>query len=266
MWQVWVMDGVSFFRTVGDGLFEATQWTRGPWSPVHQHGGPPSALVAGRLEEVAGEGFRVVRVAVEILRPVPIGQLRLERSVRRDGRSVRAITGRLFDVDDKLVLSAEALALAGVELGVDAERPRMDEPLPGESAAVDFPFHDSEPGYTSAMELRFARGSFGTGDVMAWMRMRIPLLRDAEPSALERTLVAADSGNGVSQRMSLREYTFINPDLTVTLHHPAEGEWIGMGSRTEFDAGGTGLADTRLYDQRGPIGRGVQTLLIRKRG
>jgi hypothetical protein len=59
-------------------------------------------LVAGRLEEIAGDGFRVVRVAVEILRPVPIGPLRLERSVRRDGRSVSVITGRLFDVDDRL--------------------------------------------------------------------------------------------------------------------------------------------------------------------
>ncbi len=60
-------------------------------------------MVAGRLEEIAGDGFRVVRVAVEILRPVPIGPLRLERSVRRDGRSVRVITGRLFDVDDRLL-------------------------------------------------------------------------------------------------------------------------------------------------------------------
>jgi hypothetical protein len=266
VWQVLFMDGDSFFRQLDEDVFEGMRWTRGPWSPVHQHAGPPSALVAGRLEQMAGDGFRVVRVAIEIPRPVPIGRLRLERAVRRDGRSVRVITGRLFDIDDKLVLSAEVLALAGVDLDVDAERPRMDESLADESTPVDFPFQDSEPSYANAMEIRFARGAFGTGDVMAWMRMRVSLLNDAEPSPLERTLVAADSGNGVSQRLSLRDYTFVNPDLTVTLHHPAEGEWIGMGARTDFDAGGTGLADTRLYDERGPIGRGVQTLLVRKRG
>jgi hypothetical protein len=218
------------------------------------------------LEEMAGDGFRVVRVAVEIPRPVPIGKLRLERSVRRDGRSVRAFVGKLFNEEGKLVMSAEALALAAVELDIDAPRPPMDELSPEESSNSEFPFQDTEPGYAKGMEVRFARGTFGTGDVMAWMRMRLPLLDAAEPSPLERTLIAADSGNGVSQRVSPFEFTFANPDLTVTLHHAAEGEWIGMAARTEFDAGGTGLADTRLYDARGPIGRGIQTLLIRKRG
>lgn len=145
----------------------------------------------------------------------------------------------LFDEGGKLVMSAEALALAGVELGLDVAPPAMD--------------------------LRFARGAFGTGDVMAWMRMRLPLLEGAEPWPLERTLTAADSGNGVSQRVSPLEFTFVNPDLTVTLHRPAEGEWIGMAARTDLDAGGTGLADTCLYDTRGPIGRGIQTLIVRRR-
>jgi hypothetical protein len=153
------------------------EWTRGPWSPTHQHAGPPSALVAGRLEEMAGDGFRVVRVAVEIPRPVPIGKLRLERSVRRDGRSVRAFVGKLFNEEGKLVMSAEALALAAVELDIDAPRPPMDELSPEESSNSEFPFQDTEPGYAKGMEVRFARGTFGTGDVMAWMRMRHTALR-----------------------------------------------------------------------------------------
>ena len=98
---------------------------------------------------------------------------------------------------------------------------------------------------------------------MAWMRM--PLLDDSKPSPLERVLVAADIGNGVSQRVSPFEFTFVNPDLTVTLHHPAQGDWVGLAARTVLDRAGAGVADTRLYDQRGPIGRGIQTLLIRKR-
>ncbi|MFW2387609.1 MAG: thioesterase family protein, partial [Polyangiales bacterium] len=89
---------------------------------------------------------------------------------------------------------------------------------------------------------------------------------DAAPSGLERVLVAADSGNGVSVRIDPFAYTFINPDLTVTLHHRPRGEWIGLAARTEFDESGVGLADARLYDSGGPVGRGVQTLLIRKRG
>lgn len=259
------MDGEAFFRKLGDDLFEATQWTRGPWSPKHQHAGPPSALVAGRLEEMVDDAFRVVRVSTELPRPVPIGRLRLERSVRRDGRAVKIINGRLFDKEDKLVLSSEALALREVKLDIAASRPPMDEAPPADGAPAEFPFFDSEPGYAAAMELRFSRGRFGDGDVMAWIRMRVPLLDDTAPSPLERVLVAADSGNGVSQRMKINEFTFINPDLTVTLHHRPKGPWVGLSARTDFDATGAGVADTRLYDEHGPIGRGVQTLLIRKR-
>ena len=259
------MSGDSFFRQLDDDFFEATRWTRGPWSPEHQHAGPPSALVAGRLAAMLDPAFRIARMAIEVTRPVPIGKLRLERSFRREGRNVCAMMGLLFDETGKLVLTADALAIAQVELDADVERPPMDEPTPAESHEVTFPFFDSEPGYAAAMELRFARGEFGQGDVMAWMRMRLPLLPDASPSPLERVMAAADSGNGVSQRLSTREYTFLNPDLAVTLSRPAEGEWIGLGARTDLDPQGIGVADARLYDVHGPIGRGVQTLLIRKR-
>ena len=260
------MDGEFFYRQLDTDLFESSEWTRGPWSPVHQHGGPPSALVGGRLQEMAGDAFRIVRVAVEITRPVPIGTLRLERSIRRDGRSVKALVGELFDEEGKLVLAAEALALAGSEIDAEARRPVMDEGRPEDAQPVSFPFFDEQPGYAMATELRFSRGVFGQGDVMAWIRMRIPLFENAAPSGIERVLVAADSANGVSVCVDPFANTFINPDLTVSLHHPFEGEWVGLAARTDFDAHGVGLADAQLYDERGPIGRGVQTLLIRKRG
>lgn len=259
------MSGESFFLRHDANFFEATQWTRGPWNPKHQHAGPPSALVAGRLAEMLDDSFRIVRMAVEVTRPVPIGKLRLERSFRREGRNVRAMMGLLFDEQGKLVMTADALAIAEVDLDAAIRQPQMDEPLPADSKAVNFPDFDAEPCYAAAMELRFARGKFGDGDVMAWMRMRHPLLQGVEASPLERVMVAADSGNGVSQRLSTREYTYLNPDLAVTLSRPAQGEWIGLGARTDMDARGIGVADTRLYDERGPIGRGIQTLLIRKR-
>ena len=262
-----VMADDSFFRQLDDERFQSTQWTRGPWHPEHQHAGPPSALVAGRLAEGLDAPFRVVRVAVEVTRPVPIGPLRLARAVRRDGRNVKAIAGMLYDGADKLVLSAEVLAIAEAAVRVDPQPPPMDEPTPEQSDAVDFPFFTkSEPCYASAMELRFGRGAFGVGDVMGWMRTRIPLLAGRVPTPLERVMLAADSGNGISQRIDIRKFTFLNADLTVTLQRPAEGDWVGMAARTDLDTRGIGVADTRLYDTQGPIGRGLQTLLVRERG
>ena len=49
------------------------------------------------------------------------------------------------------------------------------------------------------------------------------------------------------------------------MYRPPIGEWVGLAARTDIDVPGIGLADTRLYDTNGPIGRGVQTLFVRKR-
>jgi hypothetical protein len=255
-----------FFRRVEDDLYESTPWTRGPWSDAHQHAGPPSALLAGRLASTLDASFRVARVSIEVTREVPIAPLRLEHGVRRDGRTVKALQGRLLDPDGRVVLTADLLAISEAPLDVGPTPTTMDEAGPEESRAVDFLFRDEEPGYANAMELRFGRGNFGDGDVMAWMRMRVALLEGARPSSLERVLAAADSGNGVSQRLSMNDYLYMNPDLTVTLHRPLRGEWVGLSARTDFDALGVGMADTKLYDASGPIGRGIQTLFVRKRG
>lgn len=260
-----LVEGEGFFQRLGPDLFQATKWTRGPWDSAYQHGGPPSALVAGRLEAMLDESFRVARVSIEIPRPVPVGRLRLERAVRRDGSSVRILTGRLWNDQGKLVLSAEVLALAEAELDMEAASPPMDEQPPAAGRSERFPFFEALDNYAAAMELRFTRGAFGDGDVMAWLRMRVSLLEGEKPSPLERVMVAADSGNGVSQRLSVRDFTFVNPDLDVTLVRHPEGEWIGLGARTDFDARGIGIADTRLYDPQGPIGRGTQTLVVRRR-
>jgi hypothetical protein len=75
-------------------------------------------------------------------------------------------------------------------------------------------------------------------------------------------LAAADFGNGISSPLGWEHYSFINPDLTVALHRPPVGEWIGLEAVTWPDHDGVALADTALYDERGRIGRSVQTLLL----
>jgi hypothetical protein len=43
------------------------------------------------------------------------------------------------------------------------------------------------------------------------------------------------------------------------------GEWVCLDAVTLPEPNGIGMADTRLFDQRGAIGRAVQTLLIADR-
>jgi hypothetical protein len=79
-------------------------------------------------------------------------------------------------------------------------------------------------------------------------------------------LAAADSGNGVSSALDWRRYLFINVDLSVHLHRMPQGEWVCLDAVTLPERNGVGIADTRLLDERGSIGRAVQTLLVADRG
>jgi Thioesterase-like superfamily len=56
----------------------------------------------------------------------------------------------------------------------------------------------------------------------------------------------------------------VESDLTVYLHRPAVGEWVALEAATTI-AAGVGLADTAIHDQQGPLGRGLQALLVDRR-
>ena len=62
--------------------------------------------------------------------------------------------------------------------------------------------------------------------------MRQPLVAGEEPTPLQRVLVAADVGNGVSASLDYRRYLFINVDLTVHLERMPEGEWVCVDAVT----------------------------------
>ena len=116
------------------------------------------------------------------------------------------------------------------------------------------------------MELRFLSGGYTqAGPARAWMRMRAELVEGEEPSALDRVLVAADSGNGISSPLDYRRYVFINTDLSVALRRLPRGEWVCLDSVTYAEADGVGLTDTALLDEGGLIGRATQSLLVRER-
>ena len=57
----------------------------------------------------------------------------------------------------------------------------------------------------------------------------------------------------------------MNADLTIYLHRPPRGEWIGMRSQSHVDDGGAALSESRLYDEAGPVGRALQTLVLERR-
>lgn len=256
----------SFFIPDAD-RFVATELTRGPWSPIHQHGGPSSALLARAIETFPADGidFQVARMTVEFLKPIPIATFSLRTEVVRSGRKTRIILAWL-ETGGQKVVQATGLCIRRADVPVPTvDVPGAAIPPPDQSAPFQFPFFMDSVGYHTAMEGRLARGVYGQGPTSMWMRMRVPVVPGEAPSPLQRVMAAADSGNGVSVVLDVFKYTFINPDLTVYLHRPLEGEWVCLDAATLPDSHGVGLADTRLHDPRGPIGRSAQSLVIERR-
>jgi Thioesterase-like superfamily len=270
----------AFFAPDGD-RFVPSELTRGPWDPDSQHAGPPAALI-GRAIDAHGEQAQVGRITFDILRPVPIAPLSISVEVVRPGRTVELLGATLSDSEGEVMrASAWRLRTERVEIpdglaGADGPglgnpssstlRPGHAPPGPDQGIEVDFMPTGQKIGYHTAMEYRFVSGAFRErGPATAWMRMRHPLLPDEEPSPLQRVLVAADSGNGVSATLDWSRYVFINVDLTVHLHRLPAGEWVCLDAITIPEPTGIGLADTALFDERGPIGRALQTLLVAER-
>ncbi len=121
-------------------------------------------------------------------------------------------------------------------------------------------------GYHTAMEWRSVGGGFlEPGPATVWMRMGCELVAGEQPTPLQRTLVAADVGNGISAVLDWRRFVFINVDLTVHLERLPEGEWVCVDAVTLPQRNGIGTAESVLCDERGRIGRAAQALLISER-
>jgi hypothetical protein len=252
------------FYLPDDHRFVPQEWTRGPWDPRFQHAGPPSALMGRAIERLeGGEEFAVSRITVEILRSVPLAPLDLEAELLRPGRRVQLAEATLSDADG-IVAIARAWRIRVGDVSAIAtldDAPAFRSP---EESAVS-PAYDpwNGPSYFSAVEWRLAAGTFlDPGPATAWMRMRIPLLPSEEPSPLSRVLVAADSGNGISQVVPIDKFLFMNTELSVHLHRMPAGEWVCLDARTRIGAEGVGLATSDIYDERGRIGSGNQSLLV----
>jgi Thioesterase-like superfamily len=247
----------------------ATELTRGPWDPGAQHAGPPSALLGREIERLAdGEGFQVGRITLEILKSVPIGPVRVEAEVVRPGKRVRMIEASLSDEQGEL-MKARAWQLRRGEIEIPARVVSTPGPPPGpdEGDQLGFFATGQDVGYHTAMEWRSVGGGFlESGPATVWMRMRCPLVAGEEPTPLQRTLVAADVGNGISAVLDWQRYVFVNVDLSVHLERMPEGEWVCVDAVTLPQPSGIGTAESVLFDERGRIGRAAQTLLIAERG
>ncbi|WP_028059048.1 thioesterase family protein [Candidatus Solirubrobacter pratensis] len=247
----------AFFVALGNGRFRATEHTVGPWDPGHQHAGPAAALLAGMLDTRAD--MALARITLEILAPIPLGEVEVAVEVERPGRSVELLAAELR-AGGRTVVTARAWRVRRADERVAPAH--VPPPLP--ATAQPSPPGFGEFGYARAVEWRWAEGGWLVpGPAKVWTKLLVQVVEGKEPTPLQRVLVVADSGNGVSAALAWNRYVFVNTELSVHLLRPPAGEWVCLEARTEVEE--AGLASSVLSDLSGPVARGAQALFVARR-
>lgn len=259
----------AVFELKGD-IAHATPYAAGPWDPSMQHGGAPASLVSWVVEHVpTAAPMQVVRLTIDLLRPVPVGPLEIRSEVIREGRKIQLCAVTLL-AGGKDVARASALKIRTgdyADLDGIAEAKVVDFPSPSNSPPINEDIRRSS-GFISGLDVRNGKGGFellgAGGPAACWFRSVRPIIAGETTSPLMRAAMTADFSNGVSSVLG-RDWTFLNGDLSINLMRMPVGEWILLDAETWVDATGIGMAAGRLADERGYFGRCTQSLVIEKR-
>jgi hypothetical protein len=260
------MSPTAFYLPLDEHRFIATESTVGPWYADAQHVGPPSALLARAVERCGPREppMTVARLTVEVLGPVPAGEVIVHAAVERPGRTIELVSAEMA-AGGRTVLRVRAWRMAAADTAgiVDGE----DDSIPPPSAGLPRGRPAGwVPGYLDALEWRWLSGALDEpGPGAAWARLLVPVVDGEEPSALQRLAAVADSANGVAARLDVRKWLFLNTDLTIHLHREPVGEWIGLRANTAIGPRGVGTVSGALFDELGHAGRCAQALTVRER-
>lgn len=261
----------SVYRVDGGTAF-TNDCAAGPWDPRSQHGGAPAALIAWAAERMeTREPMQVVRITIDLQRPVPIAPLEIRTEVLREGRKIQVCLVTLLH-ENVVVVRASVLKIRSADTSLPDVPAEEKITLPG-------PEHGHEPGAQAAglvggensfirgMSLRVVQGSFfvDPGPAAIWFHAHRAIVEGQPNSPLMRAAMTADFCNGASTLLDPREWTFINADLSIHLARMPVGEWILLDAQTWLGPQGAGIAFAKLGDERGYFGRAVQSLVIEKR-
>jgi hypothetical protein len=254
-------------------VYAPTRWAGSPWSEHHQHGGPVNALFAKTAEEAAQEcGLRVVRLTVDLFRPVPLLPLRLDDRFVRRGRRIANLEAELRlpgEAEPVARASAVLLRPSAVERSwthaptppLELDRAEPVEFMP-KSMSAGLP-----PGFHWSFEVRMGADEHGPA---AWITTPLDLLPGRPMSPLQRCAAVADLTFGLSGRSLLRQRIvdvdawrtpMINTDTTIYWERPPVGSWFGFRHALLTDHEGIGLAEVDLADTAGRLGRSLQAML-----
>src|SRR6266404_7748169 len=98
------------FRVDGNRVVTSPD-AAGPWDPRMQHGSAPAALVVWAAEAIPSPvPMQIARVTIDLMRPVPVAPLTIEREILREGRKIQLCAIKLI-ADGVAVFGASVLKI-----------------------------------------------------------------------------------------------------------------------------------------------------------
>lgn len=270
--SIHIDDQQPVFQQQGDLLLPTTL-AQGPWYPGTAHGSAMLLMAALAVERLEfQQPMQVVRLTVDMMKAAPIDAIELNTEVRKSGRYMTVVDISICCKGEEYV-RASALCFRTSEVPV-IDRLKYQGPtftLPGPLPADYFEVSARRPGFHHALDIQL---DVDTKPALIWIRLKQPLLPDFEVTPLLRVALAADwtySVPAMAQRLLTGEafdsqpFYGINPDTTLNLQRPAQGEWIGIQTHATFDDLGAGTAVGQIFDKDGAVGFCSQSVLIRPR-
>jgi len=248
-------------------LFRATEHAGGPWSPDMLQGSATTALMTREVERLAQQsGFAVRRLTFDLWRPAGLRAFAVETHMLRDGRKAKTLQVRLMDGETEIGRCTALLTAQGGESPADPFSKNTGPDAAPEAGKPPPAFAQKWSRYFQNVSVRLIEGTLEKpGPAAAWMRLDVPMVEGEANTPLLQAVQAADFSSGVAQIVDMRDWTFINPEISLYFFRPPEGEWILIRSRTRAGANGAGLTMATLSDRQGPFAEVMQAMTFERR-
>jgi hypothetical protein len=256
----------AIFQPEGS-LFRATEAAGGPWSPDMLQGSATTGLMVREVERLAVKsGFAVRRLTFDLWRPAGLRAFGVETAMLRDGRKAKTIQVRLLDGETEIGRCTALLTAQGSESPVDPFSTPAGADAAPDTGTPPPAFAQKWSRYFQNVSVRLIEGALEKpGPAAAWMRLDVPMVEGEANTPLLQAVQAADFSSGVGQIVDMRQWTFINPEISLYFFRAPENEWILIRSRTRVGANGAGLTTATLSDRQGPFAEVMQAMTFERR-
>jgi hypothetical protein len=264
-------DESAYYLPDGRNRVVPTILTQGPWQPDAQHGGPVCALLAWAVEQVPTlVPMQLSRLTVDLWRPVPLRPLRLEQSIRREGKRLQAVDVSLFEGETEVAHAAALRVRRGdtrdPEIAEHPLRPSTAPPVGPSRSGVLFSGPAADRiGFIRSLDAHRVVGNTGEGaPAVLWVRMRQPLIAGSITPPVCHVAFASDFASGLAAFVDIMRWSYINPDVNLHLLREPTSDWIAVDGITWVGGAGIGHGRAALFDLDGLVGSATAAQLVER--